>query len=333
MSSQILYAIPYLNEALLSQLKDAASGWSELKIIDPKIPEAEYRSHLEGADFVVGNPKADWLEGTPVRVLQLGSAGFDGYLGHGIESRPNFTLCNIKGAASIGIAENTLSMMLFFSRRILRHMQGKQNRQFNRTILNGEEFFCGELNGSTACVVGIGSTGSQIARVCSGLQMRVIAVDIEGIKKPDWVEKLYTTDELYDALAEADHVVLAVTGGPTTRDLVDKRFLDAMKPGAYLYNSSRGTVIVEPELIEALKNGHLAGAGLDVFREEPLPQDSPLWDLDNVIITPHIACIATNYGVRMCDIFLKNLNNFRNGLPLFNIVPELSTTEVHPKSS
>ena len=188
MSSQILYALPYLKEALLSQLKDAASGWAELKIIDHQIPEAEYRSHLECADFVVGNPKAEWLEGTPVRVLQLGSAGFDGYFGHGIESRPNFTLCNLKGAAPIGIAENTLSMMLFFSRKILLHMQGKQNRQFNRTIWNGEEFFYGELNGSTVCVVGIGSTGSQIARVCSGLQMRVIAVDLEGIKKTDWVE-------------------------------------------------------------------------------------------------------------------------------------------------
>ena len=331
MAPNILYAFAYQNEEQLNRVKDAAAGWSELTIIEQQTPEAEYRSHLEHAEFVIGYPKAKWLEGMPVRVLQIGSAGFDPYIGHGIESRPDFTLCNAKGVFSIGIAENTLGMMLGFSRRIPQHTLEKQNRQFINPVWNSENNCYGELNGATVCVVGIGSSGTQVAQVCAGIQMRVIAVDLKGVKKPDCVEKLYSTDELYSALGEADHVVLAVVGGPDTDGLVDKNFLNAMKPGSYLYNAARGTVVNEPDLIDALKSGHLAGAGLDVFREEPLPSDNPIWELDNIITTPHIAGFAKNFGERMCKIIVDNLNNFRDGFPLVNVVTELSTTDVHPK--
>jgi len=332
MAANILYAFSYQNEEQLNQIKDVASGWAELSIINQKAPEADYRQHLERADFVIGYPKADWLEGTPVRVAQIGSAGFDPFIGYGLELRPNFTLCNARGVFSIGIAENTLAMMLGFSRRIPQHTLEKQNHQFVNPIYDSNNNCYGELNGSTVCVVGIGHSGAAVAQVCAGIQMRVIGVDFEGVKKPDCVKKLYTTDELQTALGEADHVVIATVGGPDTEGMVNKDFLNAMKPGAYLYNAARGTCVNEPDLIDALKSGHLAGAGLDVFREEPLSADNPIWDLGNVITTPHIAGFAKNFEARMGEIIIKNLNNYRNGLPLFNVVTELSTTDVHPKA-
>jgi phosphoglycerate dehydrogenase-like enzyme len=126
-------------------------------------------------------------------------------------------------------------------------------------------------------------------------------------------------DALDDVLGRADHVCLTVPLTRATDRLIDARRLGLMRAGAYLYNVSRGAVVDQAALVDALRSGQLAGAGLDVFEHEPLPEDSPLWDLDNVILTPHVAGLTPHYFERTAVLFADNLDRFLAGQPLRNV--------------
>jgi D-isomer specific 2-hydroxyacid dehydrogenase, NAD binding domain len=141
-------------------------------------------------------------------------------------------------------------------------------------------------------------------------------------KKPDYViSRVYAVEQIAEAVAGADHVVVVCPANESTKGLFDRRLLAAMKRGAFIYNLSRGVIIDTPALIAALQDGHLAGAGLDVFTAEPLPPQSPPWDMENVIITPHASGRSVKEHDRMCDLICDNLRRFFTAQPLINIIP------------
>lgn len=192
-----------------------------------------------------------------------------------------------------------------------------------------------ELRGATIGIVGYGSIGREVGRLARSFGMRVLAVKrrvhkldehssyrVPTLGDPDGTlpDTIYGPEQVREMLAQCDYVVVAVPLTPETRGMMGEAELAAMKPTAYLVNIARGEVCDEAALIRALTNGQIAGAGLDVFAQEPLPQDSPLWTLPNVILTPHIAGLSPNYDQRAADILCQNLQRYIAGQPLLNLV-------------
>ena len=175
-----------------------------------------------------------------------------------------------------------------------------------------------ELEGSSLLVVGVGPIGQEIIRLAQAFNMNVTAARRTVIGfQPCPVVPL---SKLNEALAHADYVAVALPLNDDTRNIIDADALAAMKPGSFFMNVGRGELVDEPALIDALSRGHLAGAGLDVFAVEPLPSDSPLWDMENVIITPHSSGTSTLISERAIDIFIDNLSNLARGAQLRNEV-------------
>jgi phosphoglycerate dehydrogenase-like enzyme len=176
------------------------------------------------------------------------------------------------------------------------------------------------LQGQTLGVVGLGGIGGQIATRGKAFGMTVRAVRRHPGEPSPYVDHLSGMDGLDDLLAASDHVAVVLPLTPETRNLIDAARLARMKPTAYLYNIGRGAVVDEAALIAALQGKRLAGAALDVFVEEPLPADSLLWDLPNVILTPHVAANGPSDWITVASLFTDNLRRYRAGQPLQNVV-------------
>ena len=182
----------------------------------------------------------------------------------------------------------------------------------------------GELRGQTLLLVGVGAIGTETARLASAFGMHVIAVkrSLEGAVPH--VDELHPVGELRSLVGRADGIVVTLPGTDATRGLLDAETLAAVKPGAVLVNVGRGAVIDEAALVERLQDGTFKGAALDVFTEEPLPEDSPLWGLENVIVTPHNIALVDAEEPRIVDLFIDNLRRRRDGKPLINALdPEV----------
>jgi phosphoglycerate dehydrogenase-like enzyme len=182
-------------------------------------------------------------------------------------------------------------------------------------------------------ILGYGSIGREVGRLGRAFKMRVLALSRSGrraeggysVEKTgdpvgDIPEQFYQPEDLHAMLAECDYVVIALPLTPATHHLIGKAELQAMKPTAYLVNIARGPIADEAALVHALREGWIAGAGLDVFEEEPLPPESPLWYLENALISPHVAGFTPRYDERAADLFAENLTRLVNGDPLLNQV-------------
>ena len=182
----------------------------------------------------------------------------------------------------------------------------------------------GTLEGKTLCVVGMGSIGRAIAGRARPFGMRVVGVK-RTVREDDeawgYADTLYPTAELQTALGEADYVAVTLPGTPETRHLIDAGAIAAMRQGAYFVNVGRGAVVDEPALVEALEGGHLSGAALDVFEVEPLPEESPLWDLDEVIVSAHTTDVVPDLiNGAQTDLFCENLRRYLAGEELINVL-------------
>jgi len=178
----------------------------------------------------------------------------------------------------------------------------------------------GELAGATLGLVGFGRVGQAIATRARALGQHVIAVRKRPVAPPDPAHEQWGPTRLPDLLERADWLVLAAASTHETEKMIGARELARMKPGAVLVNIGRGALVDEPALIAALEAGQLAGAALDVTREEPLPAGSPLWGMRNVILTPHISGLGARYWERAVDQFARNLRAFQRSEPLENVV-------------
>ena len=169
-------------------------------------------------------------------------------------------------------------------------------------------------------VVGMGGIGREFTRLAKGLGMRVLAVREDPYKGAGDADAVFSSTQIDQVLPQADYVLLCTPVTPATTGIINAARLKKMKPEAYLMNVARGPLIDEPALIAALQERRIAGAGLDVFVEEPLPADSPFWSLDNVLITPHSAAVTEQLWDRHYDLIVENLNRFLAGKPLLNAV-------------
>jgi D-3-phosphoglycerate dehydrogenase len=161
-----------------------------------------------------------------------------------------------------------------------------------------------------------------LARLLAAFEVRILATDCYPVDKPDWVEALWPAERLDELLPLVDIVVLCVPLNPSTRAMIDAARLRCMKPGGLLVNVARGPLVVEADLVDALQSGHLAGAVMDVTEREPLPRSSKLWDLPQVIITPHVGGQAAWRNDKITELFCRNLRRWQEGLPLVNFLSD-----------
>jgi phosphoglycerate dehydrogenase-like enzyme len=177
-----------------------------------------------------------------------------------------------------------------------------------------------EISGATLGIIGFGSIGRDTARLAKGLGMHVVVVREHPERRGGYADRVLGPGSVDDLLAISDYVVLAAPVTPSTQHIIGAERLTRMKPTAYLINVARGSLVDEPALIVALRDERIGGAALDVFDEEPLPADSPLWNLPNVLITPHTAALTEKMWDRHYELVTRNLRRYMRGEPLLNLV-------------
>ncbi|GCE25812.1 hydroxyacid dehydrogenase [Dictyobacter alpinus] len=255
-----------------------------------------------------------------LRWLQASGAGVDGLRSTGILDEPDtVAVTTAVGIHATTIGEYVFGSMLMFN-RTWPEMVRLQDRHVWPHSANWYKLGGRELVNQTLGIIGLGSIGRRIAQLGHAFGMRVLATrrSVEpGMVDPD-ADQVYPMEKLQEMLRQSDYVVLSVPLTPQTERLIGEPELRAMRPHTYLVNVARGQIIDEKALIRALREGWIAGAGLDVTQEEPLPADSPLFSLPNVILTPHISGDSVHYDQRLADLFADNLRRYRAGEPLRN---------------
>jgi phosphoglycerate dehydrogenase-like enzyme len=282
--------------------------------------DAFVRALPEAEVIVAGDLTDDHLGQAPrLRWLSSVAAGLDEIVTPAVLAR-GVAVTSASGVHGPNIAEHLLAMILMFTRGMPKLFRAQLGRRWQRDPKSRSDG-PGELTGKTLLIVGLGRIGEALAVRARPFGVRVVAVKHDPESRHDagvGVDELLPIGALDEALSRADHVCLTVPLTPATHHLMDARRLGRMPPSAFLYNVSRGAVIDEAALVEALGAGKLAGAGLDVFEEEPLPAQSPLWDLENVILTPHVAGVTPLYYQRTAALFADNLERFLSARPLAN---------------
>jgi phosphoglycerate dehydrogenase-like enzyme len=247
--------------------------------------------------------------------VQAGTAGVERLLALGLAER-GILLTNAVGAHGVPMAEMVLAMMLAFATGLHTLLWAQRLHRRARERVIGEKF---ELQGQTLCVLGLGDIGGTLACKAKALGMRVLGVRRSREPFPG-LDGQTTPAHLLQVLSRADHVALCLPLTRETRHIVGERELQAMKPSAYIYNVGRGPSIEPTALIRALAEGWIAGAGLDVTAPEPLPEDSPLWDMPNVLLGQHSSGSSPLNADRIASIFVENLGRYVRGDPLLNVI-------------
>ncbi len=249
-----------------------------------------------------------------LRWIQLTSAGADRLLNSGFIQQ-GVTVTTVSGLHATPIGEFVISSILMIAKKAPQYMRAQARHEWSR-------FMPRELFGATVGIVGLGNIGAEVGRLAKSFGCRVIATKRSTTEshRALYADEIRPASELHSVLAESDYVVLSMPLTPDTRGLIGEAELKAMKPTAALINIARGPVVDEGALIRALNDGTIAAAALDVFDQEPLPADSPLWDMENVIISPHISGGTEIYNQRAVEIFCENLRHHLADEPLRNIV-------------
>ncbi len=277
---------------------------------------AELEKRIGEVEVGFGGPPLELIpKAKALRWLQLGGAGAEHVLSHP-DAGGDFVVTNASGVHPVPISEHLLAMMLAFGRGIAASARNQAARVWPKQ----EEWKLFELAGKRVLLIGLGAIGNRFAHVAAALGMEVVALRARPERGRGAAARVAGIDALRDELPDADFVVITTPLTPKTRHLIGAGELARMKPSSYIFNIGRGPIIDEPALIKALAEGRIAGAGLDVFETEPLPADSPLWTLPNVLVTTHYAGVTPRYGERLWEIFLDNLGRYVRGEPLRNVV-------------
>ena len=269
----------------------------------------EGRSALAEADVLVafGNGIGEeTLDEAPrLKWIHVMSAGLETLPFPKLQDR-GILLTNVRGIHAIPMAEYTFAAMLHISRRMGELAQAQREKRWAKRLR------VMELWDKTLGIVGVGAIGREIARRAKVFGMYTLGVNTDG-RSVEGVDETWAAHDLKKVLARSDFVVVAVPLIPATRRLIDREAIDSMKETAYLINVARGPVVDEAALVEALEQKRIAGAVLDVFDEEPLPEDHPFWTMDNVMVTPHISGLSPMYMTRGVDLFIENLSHYTRG--------------------
>ncbi|MGN6869160.1 MAG: D-2-hydroxyacid dehydrogenase [Solirubrobacteraceae bacterium] len=294
-----------------------------------RAPEDERRwwEMIAGAEVLYGLP-GDSPEGLAravrrspgLRWVQATSAGAGEQVGAAGLTREELERVTVTSAAGVHarpLAEFALLGLLAFTKGLPRLLADQHAHRWGHYPVE-------ELSGRTLLIVGLGQIGIEVARLAAAFGMRVIGVNRSGTADSPHVHEVGRTSALGEYLPQADAIVIAAPLTAETAGLIDAAAIARMRPGTILVNVGRGGVVDEAAMIEALRSGRLAGAALEVFAREPLPTDSPLWDLPNVLVSPHTAGLSMREDERIVSLFVENLGRYLRGEPLRNRVdPEL----------
>jgi phosphoglycerate dehydrogenase-like enzyme len=293
-------------------LQQAAPG---VKLIEVS---AATPKEIAAADAAIGVCSAEVLaQAKHLQWIQWPAAGVDRCVQQPALHERHVLLTNLQRTMGPSMAEHVIGMMLALSRHFDFFLKQQQQGQW---VSGGSTPQLIDLDGRTVLVVGLGGIGTEVARRAHALGMRVTATRASGRDGPDFVSYVGLPDELPKLAREADFIVNCAPLTAQTTGIFNREFFDTLKPGAYFISVGRGKSTVTADLIAALGSGHLAGAGLDVVDPEPLPADSPLWRLPNVIITPHISA-ATPVSVEQRNLVLvENLRRYSAGEPMLSVV-------------
>lgn len=281
----------------------------------------ELLARLPEADGIVTGfqvPDEHFANAPKLRWIHNMGAGVDRLLTGELMRLPHITISASKGPMGHLMAEHALALMLALARNLPGFQRNQSEKRWR--YLMRENWHLTELGGKTIAILGVGEVGGHLARMCGvGLNMRVIGMARASRDVPH-IDRYFNRDEMLSALGEADVVALSMPVTPSTIHIINAEALAAMKPTTFLVNVARGKLIDEVALVEALRTGQIAGAGLDVTDVEPLPDDSPLWDLPNAIVTPHASAVTDRLGDHFVDFWAENIRRFVDGRPLLGLV-------------
>jgi len=298
-------------------LDDVIGSLGDVEVI--AVPsESEAMKHASDVDAIIGFCNAELIDAAANLVwVQIYWAGAESCLSVERVGNGDVLMSNMQKMSSPVIAEHAIAMMLSLARQIPQfvHVMGDDDRQDQDEIVAGMT----PIAGKRLLVVGLGGIGTEAARLGAALGMRVSGTRNSSRDGPEFVEYVGLSHELHDLAAQADVIVNALPLTPGTKNLLNGEFFAAVKPGAIFINVGRGQTVVTTELIAALESGRIAGAGLDVTEPEPLPADSPLWQRDDVIITPHVAGRGGERE-RHTVLLIENLKRYVSGDRLLNVV-------------
>lgn len=223
------------------------------------------------------------------------------------------------GAGIIGavVADQTMAFILAFARQLPLLFESQKRKEWNQRGTVGK---ADTLENKTCGIIGYGNIGTEIGKRCKGFGMRVVATRTNPQAPSEYADEVLSNEQLPELLAQSDYVVVTAPLTPQTKGLLGKEEFKQMKRSAVLVNIARGQLIKEDEMIEALRDGTIAGAGLDVFEKEPLPTESPLWEMENVIVTPHSGGVFEKLEENSFNFFYEQLERYLKGEKLKNIV-------------
>ncbi|MFC4600012.1 D-2-hydroxyacid dehydrogenase [Cohnella hongkongensis] len=309
--STLLLLFP-LKPEQIEQIRRIIPDWTLVSEQSSPITDEQYRS----AEVVLGwNAAMEEAVASANRLkwVQTSSAGVDKLPLDALRER-GVALTSASGIHPVSMAETLFAMLLAFSRN-LHHAIRQQSRKEWRV---SDRYY--QLSGRTIGIIGVGAIGTEMARLARAFGMKTLGVRKSARPVPE-IDEMFGMDRLSDVLSRSDMVVNVLPYTDETHHLFNAKTLAAMKPKALFFNFGRGASVDTPALVSALESGAIGGAGLDVFETEPLPEDHPLWTMDNVILTPHIGGWTDQYKARVTEIFLDNLTSYlRSGKPERNVV-------------
>jgi D-2-hydroxyacid dehydrogenase (NADP+) len=267
-------------------------------------------------DLFPSLPRLRWVQSPAVGV---GGLMYPELLASGV------VITSARGIRARSIAEHVLGVTIALARRLPHAIRSQAGHHWAQDELEGPSSGVRILQGARMGIVGLGAIGVELAKIAAPFGFRISAIRRRA-EQPlaAGVEEVWTPDRLLDLVAKSDVIVIAAPHTPETKRLIGRREVDAMKRGAFLVNVARGKMIDDEAVIEALSDGRLGGAALDVFTREPLEPASPYWDLPNVIMTPHTSGSMQDYWTPLVALFSENLRRFESGRELVNVVDKMA---------
>ncbi|AGX04955.1 MULTISPECIES: D-2-hydroxyacid dehydrogenase [Bacillus] len=312
MSTKTMILTQDLREDLLKNVKNVMPGWNIISGKDPEI----WKSHLMDAEIIAGWKKdtVQAADSNNLRWIQTWSAGVNNLPLEELEKN-NVFLTSANGVHAYPISETIFGLMLALTRKIHTYVRNQEEKKWHHSHMNQE------IHKKTIGIIGAGAIGCETAKIAKAFGMKVIGVRLSG-KEEQHFDEMHTAEKLDDILPHCDYIVITLPLTDETHSLFSASQFKRMKNTAFLINIGRGEILVEQDLISALKEGEIAGAGLDVFEKEPLQESSPLWEMENVIITPHTSGSTEYYDERVInDILVPNLKEYLEGKkPAHNLV-------------
>jgi len=300
-------------DGAVAEIAAAAPDYDLLVTTD----RSEIETHLDRIEIALGSFPHDLIPGAPsLHWLQQAGAGADWLRHHPEIQELSFTLTSASGVHAIPISEHMLGFLLALGRGFPASIRGQKERIWEGN--RDQDLF--ELAGKRVLLLGVGAIGERFAKLCVACDMEVIGLRRDPSLPAEGVSRMVGMDALHAELPRTDVLANTLPLTDETRGMIGRKEIDLMKDRSVIINIGRGGTIDEAAMIDALRSGKLRAAGLDVFETEPLPEDSPLWDMEQVLLTPHYSGLTPRYNERVYEIFTDNLRRYLRGETLRNVV-------------